>query len=245
MSFVISVSNHKGGVGKTTIAANVGFSLARYFKILLIDIDPQCNLSSGLGITDIGENIGNYIKEIIHFRLPEVVPTKINNYVHIVPANENLTEIEDLLHETLRGEFVLKEIIAQVKGKYDLILIDCPPSLNLLTINALNCCNLVLIPAKPEKFSIDGIRLVENFAIENNLPYKIIFNQVNARLLHHQQTMSIAAGKFNGKICNNSIRNTISLAEAFGHAKDIFHYKNRSNGASDFINLADELINYI
>ena len=245
MSIIISVCNHKGGVGKTTIAANLGFSLARYFKILLIDIDPQCNLSSGLGINDIDENMGNYIKEIIHFRIPEVAPIKINNYVHIVPGNENLTEIEDLLHETLRGEFVLKEIIAQVKHNYDLIIIDSPPSLNHLTLNALNCCNLVLIPAKPEKFSIDGIRLIENFAIENNVPFKIIFNQVNTRLLHHQQTMSIAAGKFNGRICNNSIRNTISLVEAFGHAKDIFHYKNKSIGASDFIDLADELINYI
>lgn len=245
MSRVISVSNHKGGVGKTTIAANVGFSLARYFKVLLIDIDPQCNLSTGLGIKDCKENIGNYIKEIIHFRIPKVVPTKINNYVHIVPGNENLTEIEDLLHETLRAEYVLKEIIAQVKGKYDLVIIDCPPSLNLLTINALNCCDLILIPAKPEKFSIDGIRLIENFAIENNLPFKIIFNQVNSRSLHHQQIMNIAAGKFNGKIFKNSVRNTISLAEAFEHAKDIFHYKNRSIGALDFINLTDELINYI
>jgi chromosome partitioning protein len=87
VSRVISVSNHKGGVGKTTISANVGFSLARYFKILLIDIDPQCNLSTGLGINDCNENIGNYIKEIIHLRSPEVVPTEINNYVHTITSN--------------------------------------------------------------------------------------------------------------------------------------------------------------
>ena len=245
MSKVICVSNHKGGVGKTTIVANVGFSLARYFKVLLIDLDPQCNLSTGLGINDCNDNIGNYIKEMIHSRLPEVIPIKINSYVHIISGNENLIEIENLLHNTAYGENMLKDIIAQIKCEYDLIIIDCPPSINLLTINALNCCNLILIPAIPEKFSINGIRLIEDYARKNNLPYKIIFNQVNTRFLHHQQTMNIASGKFNDKIFKSSIRKSISLAEAFGHAKDIFHYKSKSIGASDFINLADELIDYI
>lgn len=245
MSRVISVSNHKGGVGKTTISANVGFSLARYFKVLLIDVDPQCNLSTGLGINDCKENIGNYFKEIIHFRSPEVAPTKINNYVHIITGSDSLIEIENLLLDTVRGEYVLKEIIAQVKSKYDLIVIDCPPSFNLLTINALNCSDLILIPIKPERFSISGIRLIENFAWRNNVPFKIIFNQVNSRLLYHQQIMNETAGKFNGKIFKHSVRNTISLAEAFGHAKDVFHYKKRSLGASDFTDLANELIDYI
>ena len=245
MSKVISISSSKGGVGKTTVVANIGFSLSRYFKTLLIDIDPQSNLSTGLGISYNNRNIANYIKDIIHSRYPEVTPTKINNYVHIITGNEDLIEIENLLHKTVGGELILKKILDQVKNKYDLIIIDCPPSFNLLTINALNCSDLILIPAKPEKFSIDGIRLIEKFACENNIPFKIIFNQVNKRLLLHQRNMSLISGKFNGNVFNNSVRNSISLAEAFGNAKDIFHYKNKSLGAFDFINLTEELRDYI
>ena len=244
MSTVISVCNHKGGVGKTTLTANIGFSLSRYYKSLLIDIDPQCNLSSGLGICN-KVSIGSYLKEIIHLGSPDVIPVKINNYVHIITGSLDLIEIENVLHNTAGGDMLLKKIIDQVKNKYDLILIDCPPSYNLLTLNALNSSDLIIIPAKPEKFSIDGIRQIENFACENHIPFKIIFNQVNTRSLHHQQIMSIISGKFNGNTFKNSVRNTISLAEAFGHAQDIFHYKNESIGAKDFVCVADELIDYI
>ena len=242
---VLSVCNHKGGVGKTTITANIGFSLARYYKILLIDIDPQKNLSAGLGISDSKDNIGNYIREIIHTGVPEVTPTKINYYVHLIAGSADLIELENLLHNTADGDYVLKKIIAQLINRYDVVIIDCPPSFNLLTINALNCSKLILIPVKPEKFSIDGIRLIEHFANENEVPFKIIFNQANARLLYHQQIMTETAAQFNGHLLKNSIRNTIALSEAFGHAKDIFHYKNKSIGASDFMNLTDELIRYI
>ena len=245
MTKVISVCNHKGGVGKTTITANVAFSLARFFKVLLIDIDPQRNLSSGLGVNNLKENIGNYIKEAIHSRFSELKPYKINNYIHIVPSNSNLIHIESLLHQIAGGEYILKEILAQVKNMYDVIIIDCPPSFNYLTLNALNCSCLILIPVKPEKFSIDGVRLIENFAKENKIPFKIIFNQVNTRSLYHQKIIDVTKGRFNGNILMNSIRNTIYLAEAFGHAKDIFHYKNNSNGAKDFVNLTDELIGHI
>ena len=244
MSKVVCVCNHKGGVGKTTITANVGFSFSRNFKVLLVDVDPQCNLSTGLGVKDGKENVGTYLKEIIHSRYPSVIPVKINNYVDIIAGDIQLLEIENLLHHTAPSEFILEKIINQVKSKYDLVLLDCPPSFNLLTINALQCSDLILIPTKPEQFSIDGIRLVENFASENHIPFKIIFNQVNTRLLLHRQNMSVISGKFNGNTCVNSIRNSISLAEAFGHAKDIFHYKNKSIGATDFVNLSGELMSY-
>jgi chromosome partitioning protein len=242
---IISISNHKGGVGKTTVAANLAFALARYFKILLVDLDAQANLSTGLGFPDCEDNIGKYFREVIHFRAPHVTPAIINEYVHIIPARVDLLKIEYQLHETPRGETVLKEILQPLKSKYDLILLDCPPSFNLLTINALKCSNLILVPAKPEIFSMNGISLIKNFADENNIPFKIVFNQVNVRSLLHQQVMDSAEGEFQGKLLTNSIRNTITLAEAFEHAQDIFHYKNESPGASDFVNVADELMPYI
>jgi chromosome partitioning protein len=242
---IISVSNHKGGVGKTTITANLGFSLARYYKILLVDLDPQGNLSSGLGFLPSEENLGKYFKEVIHFRSPVVKPTIINEYVHIIPSNIDLIKIENQLKDTVRGESVLKEILLPLKSKYDLIILDCPPSFNFLTMNALRCSNLILVPAKPEVFSMYGINLLKNFAEENGIPFKIIFNQVNIRSLFHRKMIRDAKEKFNGKLLGQTIRNTISLAEAFSHARDIFQYKSTSAGAFDFTSVADELMPYI
>ena len=214
MARVISISNHKGGVGKTTIAANLGFALARHFKILLIDFDPQANLSSGLGFENHEENI-------------------------------DLIKIENQLHDTIRGEFILKEMLLPLKGKYDLIIIDCPPSFNILTINALHSSNLILIPAKPEMFSLHGIGHIKKFAKENAIPFKIIFNQVNLQTLLHRKAIQIAKEQFNGNLLSQTIRNTIVLAEAFENAQNIYCYKNKSSGATDFTNLAYELLPFL
>lgn len=245
MARVISVSNHKGGVGKTTIVANLGFALARNFKILLIDLDPQANLSSGLGFENCDENIGKYFKDIIHFRYPVVTPYVINSYVDIIPGKIDLMKLENQLHETTRSELILKEILLPIKSKYDLIIIDCPPSFNLLTINALHSSNLILIPAKPEIFSIHGIDHIKNFANENAIPFKIIFNQVNIRSTLHRETIQTTKNKYNGNQMNHTIRNTVVLAEAFENAQNIFSYKTESLGAADFVELADELLPFL
>lgn len=245
MSRVICVSNHKGGVGKTTVVANLGFALARNFKVLLIDIDPQANLSTGLGFAKSEENLSKYFKEKIHFRFPSLQPSVINQYVHIIPANIDLIKIENLLHETPRAENVLNEMLFPLKAIYDLILLDCPPSFNLLTLNALHSCNLILIPAKPEIFSINGIGLIKKFATDNQIPFKIIFNQVNMRSSLHQKVITEAGLKFNGNLLGHKVRNNIALAEAFEHARDIFHYNRLSQGAEDFTNLAEELLPFV
>lgn len=245
MARVISISNHKGGVGKTTIVANLGFALARNFKILLIDLDPQANLSSGLGFENRKENIGKYFKDIIHFRHPEVNPYVINSYIDIIPGNIDLIKIENQLHDTTRSEFILKEILLPLKSKYDLIIIDCPPSFNRLTINALHSSNLILVPAKPEIFSIHGIDHLKNFANEHAIPFKVIFNQVNMRSILHKETMQNSKEKLNGNQMNHTIRNTVVLAEAFENAQNIFSYKSESSGANDFVELAEELLPFL
>lgn len=245
MARVISISNHKGGVGKTTIVANLGFALARNFKILLMDLDPQANLSSGLGFEKCKENIEKYFKDIIHFRHPEVTPSVINSYVDIIPSNIDLIKIENQLHETARSEFILKEILLPLKSKYDLIIIDCPPSFNLLTINALHSSNLILIPAKPEIFSIHGIDHIKKFANENAIPFKVIFNQVNMRSILHRETIKKSKEQLNGNQMNHTIRNTVVLAEAFEHAQNIFNYNSESSGADDFVKLSEELLPFL
>jgi chromosome partitioning protein len=208
-------------------------------------MDPQANLSSGLGFSQRDENLSKYFKEKIHFRFPTLKPTAINQYVHIIPANVELIKIESILHETARAEFVLKEMLLPLKSVYDLILLDCPPAFNLLTLNALYSSSLILIPAKPEMFSIQGISLIKKFATDNNIAFKIIFNQVNNRSVLHQKVISEAESNFNGNLLGRNVRNNIALAEAFEHARDIFHYNSTSQGAEDFANLAEELLPFV
>jgi chromosome partitioning protein len=245
MARVICISNHKGGVGKTTLVANLGFALARHFKVLLVDLDPQANLSSGLGFADCKEDIGKYFKEIIHFRSPSVAPYVINEYVHIIPCKFDLLKAEIQLHEAIRSESILKEILRPIQNTYDLILLDCPPSMNLLTLNALNCSNLILVPAKPEIFSIHGIKRIKEFADQKEIPLKIIFNQVNVRSNLHQKVIDNTKRTFREDTLCHTIKNRLALAEAFEHAQNIFHYKNDSPAAEDFTVLSDELLPFI
>lgn len=245
MSRVISVSNHKGGVGKTTIVANLGFSMARQFKVLLVDLDPQSNLSSGLGLANSENTLAKYLKEKIHFRWPTVTPHVINPYVHIIPGSADLLKLEYQLHESVRAESVLNEILGPIKKSYDLIILDCPPSFNIFTINALSCSNLILAPAKPEIFSVHGIEFLKKFANAHGIPFKIVFNQINTQSLLHKRIMEQVTRDYDGNLLSNSIRNSIALAEAFESAQDIFNYKSNSSAADDFTKLADELIPYI
>ncbi len=245
MARIISVTNHKGGVGKTTIVANLGFALARQFKVLLIDFDPQANLSSGLGFKDADNTIGRYLQEVIHVRYPTVVPHEINQYVHIIPCKVDLLDIENRLRNTISGDLMLKRIIVTIQKDYDLILIDCPPAFNYLTINALSSSNLVLVPAKPELFSIQGIELIKDYAERKQIPYKIIFNQVDMRSNYHRQVINTAQENYQSNLVANYIRTSISLAEAFEQAIDIFKFNESGNGSKDFIKLADELIPFV
>ncbi|MDH5474958.1 MAG: ParA family protein, partial [Cyclobacteriaceae bacterium] len=215
MAKVISISNHKGGVGKTTAVANIGFALARQFKVLIIDLDPQANLSSGLGFENSQINMASIIKDRIHFQRRTIIPEVITKYVHIIPSSFILNEIEVLLHDKPDGLSVLKEILYELKNKYDIILIDCPPALNYLTLNALNSSDLIVIPAKPERFSVIGVDKIVSIAEKNNIPFKILFNQVNKRSLLHKRIIKLTREKYNGRTLNHYVRNNVSLAEAF------------------------------
>lgn len=245
MARIISVSNHKGGVGKTTVTANIGFSLARHFKTLLIDLDPQANLSSGLGVSGREENIAKYFKEIVHFRSPTILPYSLNIHVDIIPGNIGMLKIEKQLHDSPRSELILSELLIPIKKYYDLIIIDCPPSFDLLTINALHSSSLILIPARPEVFSLHGIKNIKKFAKEHGIKYKIFFNQVNSRSNLHKDTILKSKERFNGNLMRQTIRNTVALAEAFEHSENIFNYKSKCSGAADFEELAYELIPFI
>lgn len=242
MARVVSICNHKGGVGKTTVTANLGFALARNFKVLLVDLDPQANLSTGLKFPRNSNSVDVFMKQLLHFRSPVIETCFINEYVHLLPATHGLLEIEKIMSRTANGTQLLSQLLYPLRSNYDFILIDCPPAFNTLTINAITSCSNVLIPAKPELFSVLGIHYVASYLQAIDLPFKILFNQVNSRSTYHTQVIKNVKEKYAHELFETHIRNCISLSEAFESALDIFHYRKTSNGSIDFEQVANEFL---
>jgi len=250
MGRVIAIANQKGGVGKTTTAINISASLAAAEKhILLIDTDPQGNSTSGLGIET--ESLNGSLYDIYRDakRIEEITQKTNLNYLDVVPSNIDLIGAELELIEKEDREAILKHAIENIKPQYDFIFIDCPPSLSLLTVNALVAADSLLVPMQCEYYALEGIgsliktlNLVRNsynplldiegilltmFDVRNTLA-----NQVAAELRQH----------FGDKVYKTMIPRNVTLAEAPSHGKPVLLYDIRSKGAQSYLELAKEVI---
>ena len=242
---VIAFSNHKGGVEKTCSAVNVGAGLARAGKkTLLIDIDPQGNLTTALGIqnperTIYGALRGNHKLEA----------TSAGDRLDVVPADIDLSAAELELSGEAGREYILRELLEEVKPRYDYILIDCPPSLGLLTINALTAAKWLLIPLQAEFLAMKGItKLVEivdkiRARLNKDLTLAGVFmTQYDSRKTLNKRVLETAEARFPGKVLKATIRNNVAIAEAPAAGQDIFRYAPSSNGAEDYGALVKEII---
>ena len=250
MGKVIAVANQKGGVGKTTTAINLAASLAaNELKVLLIDIDPQGNTTTGLGIAKDPENATIY-----HVLLGEktaleaIVPTACDG-LHILPADRNLVGANIEMVGWEDRENRLKRAVAVIKDQYDYILIDCPPALDLLTLNALVAANSLLIPIQCEFFALEGIsqlldtveRIKESFS--HNLAIEgIVLTMYDDRTSLTRQVAQDLKDFFQGEVFETVIPRNIRLAEAPSHGKPILLYDMRSKGAESYMKLAKEMI---
>jgi chromosome partitioning protein len=246
MSKVISISNHKGGVGKTTSTINIGAGLVLLGKkVLLIDLDPQANLSQSLGVINQERTIYGALRG--EYKLE---PIQVINGLDIVPSTLDLSGAEIELSGEAGREYILRELIEPLRASYDYVLIDSPPSLGLLTINGFTASDVVFIPLQAEYLALQGLaKLMEvidkiNKRLNKQLRVGGVFiTQYDSRKVLNRDVVTTIEAHFKDQVFNTKIRDNVALAEAPAQGLDIFRYNSKSSGAEDYLSLCKEIIN--
>ena len=250
MSEIMAIANQKGGVGKTTTTINLSAALAEQGKrVLIIDMDPQGNTSSGLGIDKDELETTVYQLMIGDNSFDECVQKDVFENLDVLAANVNLAGIEIETMDMEDRNYILRDIISEVEDKYDFIIIDCPPSLNTLTINSMTTADSVLVPIQCEYYALEGlsqliytINLVKDRLNPKLTINGVVFTMYDGRTNLSMQVIENVRNNLNQTIYDTIIPRGVRLAEAPSHGLPITQYDNRSTGAKAYMTLAKEVI---
>ena len=250
MGKIIAIANQKGGVGKTTTSVNLGAGLAQVGKkVLLVDIDAQGNATTGVGIekSELDQCIYNVLVEDADVQ--GVIQKTATENLDVLPATIQLAGAEIELVPTISREVRLQRALQPVRDEYDYIIIDCPPSLGLLTINALTAADSVIIPVQCEYYALEGlsqllntVRLVQKHLNKNLAIQGVLLTMLDARINLGIQVIDEVKKYFRDKVYRSIIPRNVRLSEAPSHGKPIMQYDAKSRGAEVYIDLAEEVI---
>ena len=250
MGRIIAVANQKGGVGKTTTTINLSACLAEAGKkVLVIDVDPQGNTTSGLGIDK--NDVENTVYELMlgEAELKECIYQSVMEGLEVIPSNVNLAGAEIELIDIKDREYILKKITQSIKDEYDFIILDCPPSLSMLTVNAMTAANTVLVPIQCEYYALEGLsqlmRTIDLVTKKLNPELEmegVVFTMYDARTNLSLQVVENVKSNLNRTVYKTIIPRNVRLAEAPSHGLPINLYDSKSAGAESYRMLAEEVI---
>jgi len=248
MGKVLSILNNKGGTGKTTTVLNLGAALSKEGrKVLMIDLDSQCNLSTSVGIRGATFHIGTYLLNQSS-KEQTIVPAE---HYDFIPSSDNLLDFEMKINAEPGREYILKESIENLSEQYDFTLIDCPPSLGTISINALVASDLYLVPMQAENFAFIGLDRILQVAekVKKRMNAKlemagIVFVKMSHRTKFSQAVMSNIENneELKKKVFKTIIRQDISLMESSAFSKNVYQYAPKGRGAADYTSLAKEIL---
>ena len=253
MGKIIAFANQKGGVGKTTSAVNIAAALGVLgYRVLLIDLDPQGNATSGVGVMK--KTLKATAFEMLTTDAPArdvILATQYDN-LSITPPHTTLARAEYELGNTERGEYVMREKMKDVRDDYDYIIIDCPPSLGMLTVNAMTASDGVIIPMQCEFFALEGLsqlmftisRIKQHYNPALNVT-GILITMHNSRLMLSVQVINELRKHYADRLFETTISRNVRLSEAPGYGAPICYYDKRSKGAMEYMNVAKELVERI
>ena len=239
MSNIITIANFKGGVGKTTSAVNIGAGLSNKGKnVLLIDLDPQFNLTQSLGVQEPEKTIYNSLSNGA-----PLDPVVIKKRLSLVPSSLDLIKAEIELSGEFKREFILSKAIEPIKQDYDFIIIDCPPSLGLLTLNSFVASDFIFIPIEAEFLALKGYSILRDAITKIGMDIdKVFITKYDSRKILNRNVAESIRESLQGKVFKTVIRDNIALAEAPAQGLDVFTYDKKSYGAQDYLSLCKEIL---